>query len=79
MVEISRRVNWWLIFGVAGVACLWLAYLSNTGASRWLGLGFLLTPVLATLFSFGRQLAADRVTTLALAFVVFFLCTAWFL
>ena len=61
------------------MACLWLAYLSNTDAARWFGLAFLSSPVLATLLTFGRKLLDNRLTLVALAVITLVFALTWLL
>jgi hypothetical protein len=75
----NGKAHWWLVLGIAGIACLWLAYGVDPYLAPWFGLGFLVAPLLATFLTMGRDLARDRITTLSLVGLLVLLCLPWLL
>jgi hypothetical protein len=75
----SGKAMWWLVLGIAGIVCLWLAVRVDPRAAPWFGMGFLAAPLVATIITVGRDLSGDRITTISLVGLIVLLCLPWLL
>jgi hypothetical protein len=75
----NKKALWWLVLGIAGIACLWLAYVVDPSMATRFGVGFFAAPLLATILTMGRDLTNDRITAASLVGLIVLLCLPWLL